>query len=77
MDHKRLFKMLERAERLIDITIERGLCAMAAAFGGWVVWTISSEVEIGLLTRLGVSLGAALICALAMWLFWKIATFLN
>ncbi len=77
MDLKRLFKLLDRADRLIEIATEWVLCTMAAAFGGWVVWTISSEIEIGLWTRLGVTLSGALFCALAMWLFWKIATFLN
>ncbi|MEZ5953213.1 MAG: hypothetical protein R3C13_02805 [Hyphomonas sp.] len=75
MDLDRIFRLLGKADRLLDRVIELGFVVVAAGFGGWLVWTVLDSTELGLMTKLGASLGGAAVCAILMWLFWKVGKF--
>lgn len=73
MDLHSLFRWFDTAFRVFERLFDFALVVIGAAFGAWVVWSISTEAEIGLLTKVGASLVGAIVGGILMRLFWLVA----
>ena len=70
---ERFCQWLDRAFGLLELA----LYIAAAALGGWVVWSILSDTDAGLLARIGWTAAGSLVSAVIWWVVWSVMKLLN